>query len=155
MNLRSQPNRKTAAFLTSALFLLTSGAMAHGADIRIKPDGSGDQPTIQAGINAAANGDVVLLDDGVYTGAGNKNLDFNPGTPTSIKNITVKSVSDNPTACTIDCENSGRGFLFDSGETSASVVRGITITKGGGNNAGGAIYNDSSSPTITNCIFIG
>ncbi len=34
-----------------------------------------DFPTIQAAINAAISGDQVVVADGVYTGAGNKNLE--------------------------------------------------------------------------------
>jgi hypothetical protein len=97
----------------------------------VAPDGSGDYPTIQAAIDACDSLDVVELLDGVFTGPGNRNLDFGG------KTITVRSHSDDPRACTIDCEGVGapydearRGFLFHSGEGPASVIRGLTITRG-------------------------
>ena len=47
--------------------------------------GCGPKATIQAGIDATADSDVVIVGDGVYTGAGNMDLDLialadiNPG----------------------------------------------------------------------------
>jgi hypothetical protein len=71
--------------------------------------GTGDFLTIQEGIDAAVNGDTVLVKDGTYTGAGNKNLDYGG------KAITVES--ENGAEFTIiDCENDGRGIYFHRGE---------------------------------------
>ncbi len=102
--------------------------------------------TIQAAIDAASNGDTVLVADGTYTGAGNKDLDFGG------KAITVKS-ENGPDNCIIDCENSGRGFYFHSGEGGDSVLEGFTIKNGDvGTGYGGGIRCYYSSPTITKCV---
>lgn len=112
-------------------------------------DGTLDHPYqyIQDGIDIAAEGDTVVVLDGTYTGARNKNLDFN-GKP-----VTVRS-QNGPEYTIIDCGNNGRGFHFRSGETSASVVQGFTIRNGKAGYAGwgGGIYCYSSSPKITNNI---
>ena len=106
-----------------------------------------DFPTIQAAINAAIAGDEVVVADGEYTGAGNKNLDFHG------KLITVRSASGDSSRCTIDCQGAGRGFIFQTGETSQATVDGFTITNGfDGFFFGGAIHIFASSPTISNCI---
>ncbi|MFC1618143.1 right-handed parallel beta-helix repeat-containing protein, partial [Patescibacteria group bacterium] len=110
-----------------------------------------EQGTIQAGIDVAVSGDTVLVADGTYSGAGNKNLDFNG------KAITVQS-ENGAEGCVIDCENEGRGFYFHSGETSSSVLDGLTIRNGNANgsyphNRGGGIYcADFSSAIVINCV---
>jgi len=103
-----------------------------------------DYATIQAAIDAAFDGDTVLVTDGTYKGTGNVNLDFKG------KAITVKSVN-GAENCIIDCENidDTRGFYFYSGETSAAVVDGFTLRNGNAEHGGG-IYCEDSSPTITN-----
>lgn len=105
-----------------------------------------DQPTIQSGIDAAENGDTVLVSDGIYTGAGNVNISFRG------KQITVKSRS-GADATVIDCEETPntRGFTFQSKETHDSVLDGFTI-KNGVQDLGGGIYCHTASPTIQNCI---
>jgi len=109
-------------------------------------DGSGDYVTIQEGIDAALDGDEVVVCDGVYTGPGNKDLDFHG------KAITVRSTN-GPANCVIDCQGhpGSRGFCFESGETEASLVDGFTVT-GGFALEGGGIYCSESSPTVVNCV---
>jgi len=105
-------------------------------------------PTIQAGINAAVNGDTVLVANGTYTGTGNKNIDF-LGTA-----IVVKSAG-GAENCIIDCQNSGRGFYFHSNELLTSTLDGFKIINGAVTNCGGGIKIENSSPTIKNCIIYG
>jgi len=139
--------------LTRAVVPGLTAATANAEVITVCWDGSGDYLTIQEGIDAAQDGDEVVVCDGVYTGLGNKNLDF------AGKAITVRSAN-GPDNCIIDCENEGRGFYFHSGETAASVVDGFTITNGNAD-VGGAIYWASgdawyeSGPTIMNCWILG
>ncbi|MFC1718911.1 PKD domain-containing protein, partial [Candidatus Poribacteria bacterium] len=105
--------------------------------------------TIQEGIDAASNGNTVFVADAVYTGAGNKDLDFYG------KSIIVTSLN-GPANCIIDCENAGRGFYFHSGEGSDSVVSGFTIMNGdSGGNTGGGIRCINSAPTIEDNVITG
>ncbi|MHC4573536.1 MAG: S8 family serine peptidase, partial [Planctomycetota bacterium] len=111
--------------------------------------------TIRAAINDSNEGDIVVIEPGTYTGAGNKDLDFNG------KAITVRSTDpNNPcivASTIIDCNGSEsephRGFHFHSNEDANSVLNGITIT-GGYAAYGGAIYCDNSSPTVLNCALV-
>src|SRR5262249_26782159 len=80
--------------------------------------------TIQAAIDACNDGDEVIVADGTYTGAGNKDLTLH-GHP-----ITVRS-QNGPASSIIDCQGSGRGFDFNN-ESPQSVVRGFTVRNGNG-----------------------
>ncbi len=111
-------------------------------------DGSGDVATIQAGVDAASPGDTVLLNSGVFSGAGNTDVDFKG------KSIVVTSASGH-SSTTIDCGGAARAFIFASGEGAGSVVSRLTITDGFHTSFGGAIYCASSSPTITENVFNG
>lgn len=107
----------TFCFFVLSIFIFSSVVQA--ATIHVPADHS----TIQAAIDAASGGDIVLVADGTYTGEGNKNLDFKG------KAITVQS-ENGPESTIIDCENSGRGFYFNSEEGPNSIVSGFTITNG-------------------------
>jgi parallel beta-helix repeat protein len=101
-----------------------------------------EYPTIQSAIDAARDGQKVILTDGVYTGTGNMNLDM------AGKAITVCS-ENGPVGTVIDCQYQGTGFRFHTNETSESRVEGLTIRHA---SSSGAIYCYSSSPTIQDCI---
>ena len=99
--------------------------------------------TIQAGIDAAATGDTVLVDPGTY----NEHIDFKG------KAITVTS-SGGASVTSIDGGNKPgvATVLFVNAETSASVISGFTI-RGGGNTiysgrSNGGIYVGEASPII-------
>ena len=126
-------NRTTAWVLTSvatmtALVFLTGAGLS--ATLRVAPDGSGPYPTIQAAIDAATTGDVVELEDGVFSGAGNRDVSF------AGKAITVRSHSGDPAACIIDCGGRGdtlgphRAFAFRSRETQWAVLSDLTMRNG-------------------------
>ena len=109
----------------------------------------GDSSTIQGAIYAAGDGDTVLVADGIYTGTGNKDIDFLG------KAITVVSET-GPNATIINCQGSGRGVIFQGDEGNDSVLDGFRIFNGNTtasrseHGAGIEIYD--SAPTIQNCI---
>jgi hypothetical protein len=111
---------------------------------------NGPKRTIQAAIDASADGDTVLLADGVYTGTGNRDLDFGG------RAITLRSKS-GPDACIIDCGgskgNHHRAFTFHSGETGASVLKGITVRNGYMSRGGAVLCEAGSSPNFRQCVF--
>ncbi len=104
-----------------------------------------EQPTLQAGIDVAENGDTVLAADGIYRGNGNKNLMYNG------KWIVVMS-KNGARRSIIDCEHEGRGVNFINNEGHDSVLRGFTIKNGNYELSGGGINCSGASPTIVNCI---
>jgi predicted outer membrane repeat protein len=124
--------------------------------IVVEPDGSGDQPTIQAAIDAAYEGDEVVLSIGTYTGYGNRDIDPNG------KAVTIRSTNPNDpnivAATIINCNGSSaerhRAFYFHNGEDANTILNGLTITNGY-TGVGGGIYCGYSSPAITNCTFSG
>jgi len=122
----------------------------------VSPDGSGDFATIQLAIDAAADGDVIALADGTFTGDGNRDINYLG------KAITVQSQGGIPEACVIDCDGSETdphcGFHFRTGEQAESVLAGVTVQGGWAiyPDLGGAIRCEGgSSPTVVSCIFSG
>jgi hypothetical protein len=134
--------------------------------IIVDDDGPADFNNIQAAIDDSNDGDFIYVFPGTYTGLGNYDIDFLG------KAVTVQSVI--PTdpyivaETIIDCNGSvaepHRGFYFHSGEDSNSVLNGLTIRNGYGDNrqiysnvrsVGGGIFCEESRPKIVNCRIIG
>ncbi len=151
-------------FVGSVLLGGSLSAVGLHADVIHVP---GDEPTIQAGVDAAVDGDEVVVADGLYTGPGNRAIS------TGTKLITVRSAG-GPGACVIDCETQDLAFVLSGG----ARVEGFTIRNGravfggamlvagdativscvfDGNaaDAGGALFIQGSSPAIIGCTFRG
>jgi predicted outer membrane repeat protein len=115
-----------------------------------------DQPTIQAGIDAAVAGDTVLVAPGTYVGTGNKNLDFHG------VDLVLRSEA-GPTQTIIDVQGSvqfpARAFYLHSGETLAAGVEGFTIRNGFllsqafPEGVGGAVLCVDAACTFRSCSF--
>lgn len=134
--------------------LAATAAPALAATWVVNPTGVGDDfPNIQSAIASTAvlPGDTILLKNGVYTGLGNRDIDFMG------KDVVVRSMSMDPNLCIIDCQGSPsaphRGFLLYQGETNAAWIQAIKIAYGRTlYSPGAAIYIDGAAPIIDNCI---
>lgn len=71
--------------IISGLFLCL-GVCCLGRTITVALDGSGEFSTIQGAADAAADGDIIILADGVYSGPGNYRT-------TVRKSVTIKSTA--------------------------------------------------------------
>jgi hypothetical protein len=124
--------------LVTLVILLLAASPADAAPIHVPAD----HATIQAAINAAANGDIIIVSDGIYT----ENIDFKG------KAITVRSAN-GPSTTIIDGGDISCVVKFVTGETSASVLTELTIRNGRSaascGTSGGGIFVSNASPTIT------
>ena len=111
----------------------------------------GDHATIQAAIDAAseAHADTILVNDGIYTGEGNRDIDFLG------KSIILKSVN-GPEYTIIDCQGSEadphRGITISTGCDERTTVEGFTIQNAYHEWGGGMLLFDVSA-TVRNCVF--
>jgi hypothetical protein len=127
--------------LVGTLSLLATAALAQ-VTIQVGPGQA--FTTIQSGINAANNGDTVMVAPGTY----NENINFNGKaiivTSSGGAASTIINGGNTPGVATV---------IFANGETSASVISGFTITGGGdtiytGRSDGGVYVFFGASPTI-------
>ena len=128
--------------LVCMLMMTLAVAVPAGAVTRYVPS---PYPTIQEAIDASA----VTGDD----------IEVAPGLYFEVINFSGKAIrlysSDGPEVTTI-AEVLGQSSVVtcNSGEGPGTILKGFTIS-GGHSDKGGGMYNDGSSPTVTNCIFSG
>jgi len=125
---------RSAWFIVAALLLQAAG---FPAEIYV-PD---DHLSIQAAIDAAADGDIDIVRPGVYS----ENIDFTG------KAIHLRSKR-GPYFTHIDGNSAGTVVSFLNQEDGSSVLEGFTITNGDGSYGGGIFCENGSSPLIRNNI---
>lgn len=131
----------------AALALCLCAGLAAAAVITVP----GDQPTIQAGLNAARSGDTVLVMPGSYQ----ENVSW-----PARDGIRLYS-KDGPGATVIDGSGSGRVIAMSSSSIlEATELRGFTVTGGflspeGNRNHGAGIYINGGFPVIAGNIIRG
>ena len=131
---------RIVVFFCGFVALMGFAVAPAGADIIEVPD---DFPTIQEAIDAAVDSDEILVASGTYF----ENIDFLG------KAIWLHS-SDGAELTIIDAQQTGTVVTCDSAEGPDSVLEGFTIS-GGNGSLGGGMFNEFSSPTVTNCTFSG
>jgi hypothetical protein len=115
------------------LMFIAQGQAASAATIRVPVD----QPTIQAAINAAAQGDTVLVAAGTYQ----EQIDFLG------KAINVVSEG-GPGVTVIDAGSAGSVVTFQTNESRQALLSGFTLTGGSSQIGGSGVRIVESSPTI-------
>lgn len=113
-----------------------------GADIYV-PD---DYLTIQNAINASSDNDTIWVGNGIYSGSGQVNLEFQG------KAITLRSINGNEN-CIIDGEDTNRCFYLHEDETLNTQIIGFTIRNGYDASSGGGMECNGASVTVRDCIF--
>jgi len=127
-------------------------AFTAGASIAAELHVPADYPTIQSAIDAAADGDSVIVSPGRYV----EHINFLG------KAITVRSSDPDSqeivAATIIDGDGTGRCVTFDHDEGHDSVIQGFTITNGcapTGDSDGAGIYCVGASPVIDRNVVCG
>lgn len=117
----------------------------------VSPDGTGEYATIQAAVDAAVDGDVILLGSGVFRGDGNRDVQIVD------LDLTVASESSDPQDCVIDCEgNEGDPHRAISLTYGSFLITGVSMINGNagvGAGGGGAMQVFGGNATLSNCVF--
>ncbi len=136
-------NRTIAQVALACLSFMAAANLVIANEIHIYPGES-----IQAAIDAAADGDEIIVYPGTYTGQ----IDLQG------KAITLRSTDPADPATVVstilDGGQLGSVITCSSGEGPDTVIAGFVITNGSATNGGG-MHSYYSSPTVSDCTFIG
>jgi hypothetical protein len=174
---------KTSVLIATIVFFLSINPPILSATRTwyVRPDGTGDVPTIQAGIDSAGVGDTVLVAPGRYTWS-NQGTGTDYGMILFYRNVTgfmLRSEA-GPELTILDAERQGRviyimayndividGFTVRGGEApipydlgggltghlSAPLIRNCIFTANRAQQGGGVWYGGVSAPTFEHCTF--
>ncbi len=137
---------RTAMEISLLMLVPASSVTARAKTIYVDDDGPANFNNIQAAIDDSNDGDVIVVNDGIYTGDGNRDI-------VMVKSITVKS-ENGPENCIIDCQGTPihkhRGFYL--GGDPNTILEGFTIINGYHQNGAAIDVYNFDRPVITNCI---
>ena len=134
---------KITAFLLAGLFLFPLSVSSR--TWYITPGGTGDAPTIQAGLDSAMAGDTVLVECGTYY---EHDIIMKSA-------VTLRSTTGDPACVTIDAQQLGR-VIYCSNANHTTRIEGFTLTGGlvAGNKEGGGLYcYDYARPRLAHLVF--
>ncbi|MCD4819446.1 MAG: choice-of-anchor D domain-containing protein [Candidatus Cloacimonetes bacterium] len=123
-----------------SVFFVSFFSMMFGVIINIPAN----YPTIQQGINAAANGDTVLVQPGTYV----ENINFGGRLITVTSLLLTTQDTTYISSTIIDGNSNGSVVIFSNGEDTSSVLCGFTITNGSAEKGGGIYCETLSSPSL-------
>ena len=148
-------------WLAISMFLVAMAGLAQATTVTVGPGTGYDFDTIQAGIDAAMDADMVLVAPGEYVIT----------EPITFRGKAITLISETgPDETTIRMgtpadPNRGSVVVFENNETIASILDGFTITGGKGYRFwdsdesrfewhGGGILFNASSATVKNCTIV-
>lgn len=139
------------SFIVAFFYISTVTMFAQATTYYVSPTGGNTSPyanwadaatNIQDAVNAASDGDTVLVDDGTYMLSTNVSI---------TKGITVKSLNGYSTSI-IDGNNATRCFFINHVD---AVLDGFTIRNGYNPSGFGGAVNVDNGGTIQNCFITG
>ncbi|MEE2907654.1 MAG: GC-type dockerin domain-anchored protein [Planctomycetota bacterium] len=108
----------------------------------------GDYPTIQEAVDAAVNGDEILVAQGVYTGSNDNVVEITD------KAISLRALNPKPDATVIDGEGERQGIRCVGADTNGTVIEGFTLTNAQSDD-GGAVSIQSTNVVLMGCTLTG
>jgi len=138
------------------IIILNKGELSTPSGLEIAIQIPQDYATIQEGIDASKDGDVIIVSPGTYV----ENINFN-GKAVILGSLFYTTQDTSYISQTIIDGNKDDSVVrFDSGENSTSVLIGFTITNGQGGGypdcaGGGITCKKSSSPSFENVTITG
>lgn len=140
--LRSLCRPRHACSIAAAVTVLASMSSAIGATLRVP----GDHSTIQAAIDAANNGDTILVAPGTYVER------------ITLDGKNIKLMAETSACGTVidgsepDIFNQFMSVVTCEGEPATALIQGFTITGGTGSLGAGISFADGSQITVRDCI---
>jgi len=147
---------RPAALLAAVFAVLLPMTTSTARTWHIQPDGSGDAPTIQAGIDLSVVGDTVLLASGTYHDCTHVDGEGLRCCAVLKEGVSLRGETGDPSSVRIDAEQLGRCLYIEY--ATQTIIEGITLTGGYaagvyGQKDGAGLLAVTSSVRVRDCVF--